>query len=282
MSSAAKPTPKPVVGFVGLGSQGGPMARRIVEAGFPLVLWARRAEALAAYADTAARTALDLDDLGAHCDIVAICVVDDAGVRQVFDAVLPAMRPGTRVIIHSTIHPDTCKTLAAEAAALGVALVDAPVSGGGPGAAAGTLTVMVGGAEADVAAVRPVFETFSGLIAHLGGVGAGQLAKLVNNAQMAANMAIADAGLGAAAALGLDRAAYVDLVKASSGRSFGFDVRARLPDVALFGHGAKLLEKDVGLLSAVLENDPDVERLRAAAQLFLERIARLQVQGVPR
>ena len=275
------PVVKPTVGFVGLGSQGGPMARRIVEAGFPLVLWARRPEGLEPYADTAAQTAADLDDLGARCDIVAICVVDDAGVRQVFDAVLPAMRPGTRIIIHSTIHPDSCMALAAEAAALGVALVDAPVSGGGPGAAAGTLTVMVGGAEADVAAVRPVFETFSGLIAHLGGVGVGQLAKLVNNAQMAANMAIADAGLGAAAALGLDRAAYVELVKASSGRSFGFEVRARLPDVALFGHGAKLLEKDVGLLAAVLGDDPSTAFLRDTAQPFLERIARLQVQGEP-
>lgn len=280
------PAMKPTVGFVGLGSQGGPMARRIVEAGFPLVLWARRPEALAPYADTAAQTAADLDDLGARCDIVAICVVDDAGVRQVFDAVLPAMRPGARIVIHSTIHPDSCAALAAEAAALGVALVDAPVSGGGPGAAAGTLTVMAGGDAADLAAVRPVLETYSGLIAHLGGVGAGQLAKLVNNAQMAANMAIADAGLGAAAALGLDRAAYVDLVKASSGRSFGFEVRARLPDVVLFGHGAKLLEKDVGLLSAVLGDDPDAERLRATAQPFLERIAHLQagaqVQGAPK
>ena len=270
---------RPTVGFVGLGSQGAPMARRIVEAGFPLVLWARRAEALAPYADTAAQTAADLDDLGARCDVVAICVVDDAGVRQVFDAVLPAMRPGSRIVIHSTIHPDSCLTLAAEAAALGVALIDAPVSGGGPGATAGTLTVMVGGAEPDVAAVRSILETFSGLIAHLGGVGAGQLAKLINNAQMAANMAIADAGIGAAAALGLDRAAFVELVKASSGRSFGFEVRARLPDVAMFGHGAKLLEKDVGLLSAVLADNSSAGLLRATAQPFLERIAHAQVQG---
>lgn len=277
------PARKPTVGFVGLGSQGGPMARRIAAAGFPLLLWARRAEALAPFADTSAEAAADLDDLGGRCDIVAICVVDDAGVREVFDAVAPAMRPGGRIVIHSTIHPDSCAALADEAEALSLALVDAPVSGGGPGAAAGTLTVMVGGAEADVAAVRPVFETFAGLIAHLGGVGAGQLAKLVNNAQMAANMAIADAGLGAAEALGLDRAAYVELVKASSGRSFGFEVRARLPDVALFGHGAKLLEKDVGLLSAVLADDPSVAALRAAASPFLERIGRLQagarVQG---
>jgi 3-hydroxyisobutyrate dehydrogenase-like beta-hydroxyacid dehydrogenase len=136
---------KITVGFVGLGSQGGPMARRIVQAGFPLILWARRAEALAPYADTAAQTARDLADLGARCDHVGICVFDDAGVREVCAALLPAMRPGSRIAIHSTVLPETCVELAALAAARGVALIDAPVSGGGPGAAAGTLTVMVGG-----------------------------------------------------------------------------------------------------------------------------------------
>src|SRR5580704_19527184 len=85
------------IGFIGLGSQGGPMARRIVEAGFPLVLWARRPEALAPFADTAAATARDLADLGACCDHLGVCVVDDAGVREVFEAVLPTLRPGSRI-----------------------------------------------------------------------------------------------------------------------------------------------------------------------------------------
>ena len=271
-------TAKPTVGFIGLGSQGGPMARRIVEAGFPLVLWARRPESLSPYADTAAEVAADLADLGARCDHVGICVVDDAGVRLVFDALLPTMRAGSRIAIHSTIHPDSCVALAAQAAERGVALIDAPVSGGGPAAAAGTLTVMVGGDAAAVEAARPVFESFSGMIAHLGGVGAGQLAKLVNNSLMAANMALADAALAAGAGLGLDRAAFVDLVKASSGRSFAFEVRARLPDIALFGHGAALLSKDVGLLATVLKDDPGFATLRGAAEPFLERIARAQAQ----
>jgi 3-hydroxyisobutyrate dehydrogenase len=267
------------VGFVGLGSQGGPMARRIVEAGFPLLLWARRPEALAPYSDTAAELVRDLADLGARSDHVGVCVLDDAGVREVVGALLPTMRAGSRIAIHSTIHPDTCIALAKQAAERGVAVIDAPVSGGGHGAAAGTLTVMVGGDAAVVDAARPVFETFSGLISHLGGVGAGQFAKLVNNSLMAANMALADAALGAGAALGLDRAALIELVKASSGRSYGFEVRARLPDIAMFGHGAKLLAKDVGLLKAILNSEPSTDTLRGAAEPFLERIARAQVPG---
>ncbi len=267
------------VGFVGLGSQGGPMAWRIVEAGFPLLLWARRPETLAPYSDTAAELVRDLADLGARSDHVGVCVVDDAGVREVVGTLLSTMRAGSRIAIHSTIHPNTCIALAKQAAEREVAVIDAPVSGGGPGAAAGTLTVMVGGDAAAVDAARPVFQTFSGLISHLGGVGAGQFAKLVNNSLMAANMALADAALGAGAALGLDRAALIELVKASSGRSYGFEVRARLPDIAMFGHGAKLLAKDVDLLKAVLSGEPCADTLRRAAEPFLERIARAQVPG---
>lgn len=267
------------VGFVGLGSQGGPMARRIAEAGFPLLLWARRPEALVPYRDTAAQFVGDLADLGARSDHVGVCVVDDAGVREVVGGLLPTMRTGSRIAIHSTVHPDTCICLGKLAAECGVALMDAPVSGGGSGAAARTLTVMVGGDVAAVDAARPVFETFSGLISHLGGVGAGQFAKLINNSLMAANMALADAALGVGAALGLDRAALIELVKASSGRSYGFEVRARLSDIAIFGHGARLLVKDLNLLKAVLSNEPCTDTLRGAAEPFLERIARAQVPG---
>lgn len=269
------------VGFVGLGSQGGPMARRIVDAGFPLLLWARRPEALDPYRDTPAEVVRDLAELGARADHVGICVVDDAGVEAVVEALLPTMRAGSRIAIHSTIHPDNCRRLADQAASRGVSLIDAPVSGGGQGAAAGTLTVMVGGEASAVAAAHPVFATFGGLVAHLGGVGAGQLAKLVNNTLMAANMALADAALDAGDSLGLDRGALVALVKASSGRSYGFEVRARLPDVAMFAHGAMLLAKDVGLLGSILGADPAFARLDGAAGPFLDTIRRAGRPGEP-
>jgi 3-hydroxyisobutyrate dehydrogenase-like beta-hydroxyacid dehydrogenase len=265
---------KPTIGFIGLGSQGGPMAQRIIDAGFPTWLWARRAETLAPYANTAAHTANSLAELGAACDHVGICVVDDAGVVATCDALLPAMRPGSIVVIHSTILPETCVSLGKKFAERGIALVDAPVSGGGQGATDRTLTVMVGGDAAAVAAARPVFETFAGLILHLGPIGAGQNAKLVNNTLMAANMALADAALAAAAALSIDRAAFIDLIKVSSGRSFAFDVRARLPDAAMFTHGAALLSKDVGLLGAVLGADPSFAPLHGAAQPFLNRVSK--------
>jgi 3-hydroxyisobutyrate dehydrogenase len=269
----------PTVGFVGLGSQGAPMARRIVEAGFPLLLWARKPEALMSFADTAAESVKDLAELGARADHVGVCVVDDAGVREVVAALLPTLRAGSRIAIHSTVHPETCIELAKRAVEHRVALIDAPVSGGAPAAAAGTLTVMVGGDAAAVADARAVFQAFAGVLVHLGGVGAGQLAKLVNNSLMAANMALADAALEAGATLGLDPAAFADLVKVSSGRSYAFEVRARLPTIGRFAHGAKLLAKDVGLLASILNDDPCCTVLRGAAEPFLDKIAHAQVPG---
>lgn len=256
--------------FIGLGSQGAPMARRMIDAGHPVTLWARRPETLTPFKDTSAKLASNIGELGAIADHVGVCVVDDAGVRDVFTSLLPAMRPGSRIAIHSTVHPATCVELARQAAAREVALIDAPVSGGGPAAAAGALTVMVGGDADVVAQARPVFETFGKLILHLGGVGAGQNAKLVNNALMSAHMGLAHCAFAASATLGLDRSAFRELVNASSGRSYGFEVYARLPSPAAFSHGAPLLMKDVRLLGEVLVGDPSFEPLRDAAMRFLD------------
>lgn len=257
------------IGFIGLGDQGGPMAGRLIAAGHPVVLWARRAESLAPYRDTAATCTDSIAELGAACGFVGICVVDDAGVRQVCDALIPAMAPGGIIAIHSTINPRTCIDLAASARDRGLSLIDAPVSGGGHVAAEGKLTVMVGGDEAPVAIARPIFAAFASLVLHLGGLGAGQNAKLINNTLLAANMALAHHALDAGAALDLDRAALVELIKASSGRSYGFDVRARLPSLAAFAHGGALLAKDSRLLGEVLGDDPGGTALRDVADPFL-------------
>lgn len=259
------------IGFIGLGSQGGPMAERLIAAGHETVLWARRPESLEPYRDTAAQYAASVAELGAQCGIVAICVVDDAGVEAVCADLIPAMAPGGIIIIHSTIHPGSCIVLADKAKAAGLSLVDAPVSGGGGGAAAGTLTVMLGGDEADVARVKPFLEAFAGLIVHLGPVGAGQNAKLINNTLMAAHMGLAHNALLVADRIGIDRKALTELIKVSSGRSFGYEVCARLPQPAAFAHGGALLTKDVRLLGEVMGEDPAYAVLKDVAQPFLDQ-----------
>jgi 3-hydroxyisobutyrate dehydrogenase len=258
------------VGFIGLGSQGAPIARRIVDGGFPLVLWARRPATLAPFADTAAETATSIADLAVRVGHVGVCVVDDADVRHVCNQLLPAMRPGSRIAIHSTVHPDTVVALAKQAAARGLILLDAPVSGGAPAAAAGKLTVMVGGDEADLKAAHPVFASFASTIMRVGAVGAGQMTKLINNSLLAAHMAMAHHALSAAAAYGLDRTALSEVVKVSSGRSFGFEVYSRQASHAAFSHGAKLLAKDVRLLGEALGTHPSFKAFRELAVPFLE------------
>lgn len=257
------------IGFIGLGDQGGPIAGRLIEMGHPVVLWARRPESLEPYQDTAAEVAESIADLGARCGFVGICVVDDAGVRQVCDVLIAAMAPGGIIAVHSTISPRTCIDLAEAARAQGLSLIDAPVSGGGHVAAEGKLTVMVGGDDAPVAAARPIFESIASLILHLGGVGAGQNAKLINNTLLAANIAVAHHAITAADALGLDGPAFIELVKASSGRSFGFEVRARMPAPSAFAHGGALLVKDSRLLREVLGSHPASAGLCGVADPFL-------------
>jgi 3-hydroxyisobutyrate dehydrogenase-like beta-hydroxyacid dehydrogenase len=241
------------VGFIGLGSQGGPMARRIVEGGFDLTLWARRAASVEPYTDTAAKVAATPADLGAASDLVCLCVVGDDDVRQVLlgaegaEGVLAGMKPGGIVAIHSTVHPDTCRELAEVAARQGVTVIDAPVSGGGPAVLEGTLMVMVGGEEADVERVRPVFATYSDAIVHLGELGAGQVAKILNNLQFTANLGSAMSTLELGDALGIARERLCEVLSRGSATSkainsitmFGGTVEGLAPIA-----GA-LLQKDV-------------------------------------
>jgi 3-hydroxyisobutyrate dehydrogenase len=257
-SSAAKtgdvPPPHLTVGFVGLGSQGGPIARRILDTGHATVVWARREAATDEFRSAGAAVAADLADLGARSDVLGVCVVDDDDVRSVLlgpSGALQAMRPGSTVLVHATLHPDTCRELEAVASASGVHLLDAPVSGGGAAAAAGTLLVLVGGDATSLSRVRGVVASYGDPIIHVGGMGAGQLAKLVNNALMAAQLALADDAASLARQLGLDADTLVGALGHGSGSSFALGVFGRLGGLDGFGHGATLLAKDIGILAAV-------------------------------
>jgi 3-hydroxyisobutyrate dehydrogenase-like beta-hydroxyacid dehydrogenase len=257
-------------GFIGLGDQGGPIARRMIDAGLPVALWARRPETLEAFSDTSADLMPDIAAFAEVVDYVAICVVDDKGMREVCARLMPLLGAGSCIVIHSTVSPELCRELNREAQTAGLKLIDAPVSGGSPAAKEGKLTVMVGGDTEVLEDIRPVLQTFSRLIVHLGEVGAGQHAKLLNNSMLAANIGVAHHCLEAARALSLDRQAFLELINASSGRSFGFEVRARMPGPESFQHGAKLLAKDVALLEDALRQSPDFPPIRDASRVFLD------------
>ena len=239
------------LGFVGLGSQGGPMARRIVDADYPTTLWARRAASLEPFADTAASVAASPAELGAASDVLGVCVVDDAGVDEVLrgpEGALAAMADGSVVIVHSTVHPTTCLRLQEDFPNLHV--LDAPVSGGGHKAATGELLVMVGGAADVVARCRPVLETFGDPVLHLGPLGSGQEAKLLNNAVFAAQLAVAADVFALADTRHLDQQAVATILSSGSGRSYAAEVVAGsgFGLEALAPLAGELLAKDVGIL----------------------------------
>ncbi|AYJ85279.1 NAD(P)-dependent oxidoreductase (plasmid) [Sphingomonas paeninsulae] len=257
------------VGFIGLGNQGAPIAERIARADYDLTLWARRPESLQILAGKA-KVAGSITELAASVDILCICVVDDAGVRDVCDAALVAMTPGSMIAIVSTVHPDTCRSIGKAAALRRIAVIDAPVSGGAIAALAGTLTVMMGGSQADCARFAPLAETFASLVVRLGEIGSGQAAKLINNALLTANLMLAHEAAFCGSVLGLESAALSRVIAASSGNSEAHAILSRLPDLQSFAHGARLLAKDVDLFAALLTREGGTaEHIVGEASAFL-------------
>jgi 3-hydroxyisobutyrate dehydrogenase len=171
-------------GFVGLGSIGQPMARRLVTGGLETTVFDVAEPAVAAVVAAGARGAASARDVAAAADVVGVCVRDDADVRAVVlgdQGLLAGAAPGTVIAIHSTILPRTVLEMAEAAGRAGVAVVDACVTGGPMGAERGTLTYMVGGEPAHVERCRPVFATAAAKIVHTGALGTGAATKLCNN-----------------------------------------------------------------------------------------------------
>lgn len=246
-------TAKPMrVGFIGLGSQGAPMAQRIVAAGYPTTLWARRPVTLEPFADTTARVASSPAELARVSDLVCVCVLGDADVREVVtgaQGVLTGMRTGGIIAVHSTVHPDTCRQLADVAAEQGISLIDAAVSGGAPAVTQGRLLVMAGGPAEVVERCRPVFETYANPIVHLGDIGSGQVTKLLNNLLFTANLATAASTLVLGRELGVDEARLGEVIAHGSANSYALArILAGTLD-AIANHAGHTLRKDVQLVA---------------------------------
>ena len=215
-----------VAGFIGLGNMGRPMAMRIARAGLPLRLWARRPETLEDLLGGKVQACASPRALGAAADVIGLCVRTDAEVLDVVlrepDGLLGGMRPGSVLLIHATVSPGTIDVLSAAAAARGVALLDAPVSGGAKAAEAGTLTVVLGGDAGIVAKARSVLDTYATHTPHVGGLGAAQIVKLLNNNLCYANVAMGLQAIALAEQLGLDAKMAASVIATSSGASHGF------------------------------------------------------------
>jgi 3-hydroxyisobutyrate dehydrogenase len=247
------------VGFVGLGDQGEPMARRSLDAGHELSVFSRRPEQAQPLVSRGAVQAESLRALAARSDLLGVCVGTDADVWEVAEATLGELRPGSILAVHSTVDPQTCIRIGAKARQRGVAVIDAPVSGGRARAFAGGLTVMVGGEVTAVNRARPVFETFGALVLHVGDLGAGEVLKLANNYLFAAQVALTDQMLDPCRELGLDVVQSMTAIASSTGSSRAIqmfvdgDHRSGFPrHSAGRARGAELLAKDIRLVDSLL------------------------------
>lgn len=244
--------------WIGLGQMGLPMALNLRAAGHdvtgvevsPVAAAAARAEGIV--------LADELIDAVAGADMVFTMLPNGELVQQVLleSGVLDAVPAGTVVVDCSTIDVGQAKALHEEAAKRDLIFLDAPVSGGISGAAAGTLTIMVGGTEDAVAASRPVLEAMGANVLHVGGAGAGQTSKLVNNMILGINLAAACEGVALAERLGLDPQVLFDVVTRSSGDSWAIRTWYPSPGVVesaasnrdwVPGFSTSLLVKDLGL-----------------------------------
>ncbi len=192
------------VGFIGLGAMGAPMAGHLAARGLLAVVDNRtRSKADVLASQLGVRAAASHADFAA-CDVVALCVSMDADVLQQVEALAPVLKAGAVVVDHSTVSVGTARRAQALLAARGIGFVDAPVSGGVEGARNGKLSVMAGGSEADLAVARPALEAYAARITHMGGTGAGQATKAVNQVLVAGiNEAVCE-GLALGEKLGLD------------------------------------------------------------------------------
>lgn len=229
------------------------MAMRLLEAGHAVAVWARRAEATAPLVAAGATACASPAAVAAASEVVFTIVTYGRDVEAVVfgeRGLAEGFSPGSLLVDMSTIAPGLARDLAARLSAQGVAMLDAPVSGGGVGAAAGTLAIMVGGAAAPFARVRPLLDVLGKTIVHVGDNGTGQVAKACNQMVMVAAIEAVAEAMRLATAAGVDPARVRDALSGGSAASRVLDVFGKRMVERDFAAGvaARLHHKDFGIL----------------------------------
>jgi 3-hydroxyisobutyrate dehydrogenase len=217
------------VGFIGLGIMGRGMAANLLKAGFELTVWNRTIARMDELVAQGARAGANPADVAGRSDIVVVCVSDTPDVQTVVlgeQGVLRGARPGSLLIDCSTISPQATREIATRLAQNGVYMLDAPVSGGSEGAAKGTLSIMVGGAAEQFERALPIFQAMGKTVTHVGGAGAGQTVKLVNQVLVVGNCLAMCEALLLAQAGGVDLQKTYDAISQGAAGSWMFTNRA--------------------------------------------------------
>lgn len=261
------------IGFVGLGAMGRPMATRIAGAGhLPVVFDVDTAAAQRLATEANVRIAKDREDFR-ETDIVVTMLPTSAIVREALlgaGGIAAVLRSGALIIDMSSSEPEDTKKLGAELAGKGIALVDAPVSGGVPRATNGQLTIMIGGTPADIQRARPVLELMGSKLFEVGALGAGHAMKALNNYVSAAAFEATSEALLIGKRFGIDPTQLIDILNVSTGRNFHSELSMK--DHVIGGRYAAgfllaLAAKDVRIaagLAAAMKIDAPMLKLSAA------------------
>ncbi len=250
------------VGFIGVGTMGRPMALNLLRAGHELTVYDVVPAAATALTEAGARAAGSPREAAAAAEVVISMLPASAHVVAAMfgaDGAIEGLRPGVTLIDMSTIDPGTTKRVAEAVAAKGARMLDAPVSGSSTGAAAGTLTIMVGGDPETFAAQRDLLGAMGGNVIHCGPVGMGETVKLANNLIAAISMAAVAEGFALGVRAGADPRVLFDVISKSSGNCWTLQTRPPVPglvegspadDDFAPGFMTDLMHKDLGLALA--------------------------------
>jgi 2-hydroxy-3-oxopropionate reductase len=225
-----------IIGFIGLGIMGKPMARNLMKAGYPLVVHNRSRAAVEELSKEGAQVATSSQEVAAQSEVVITMLPDSPDVELVYagdQGVFAGVKPATLLIDMSSISPVVARKLATEAERRGCDMLDAPVSGGEAGAISATLSIMIGGKTPAVERATPIFQTLGKNIVHVGTAGAGQVTKAANQMVVGATIAIVSEALVLAAKAGVDPA------KVRQALLGGF-AQSKI----LEAHGQKMLERN--------------------------------------
>ncbi len=261
------------IGFIGLGNMGAPMAANLARAGHAVTGF----DLVTPCPDGVSR-AEDVQGAARDADVVVTMLPNGAILRDVAAQLIPAMKVGAVLCDCSTVDVDSARAVADMAVTAGLDALDAPVSGGVGGAAAGTLTFMVGGSDTAFATVLPLFDVMGQKAVHCGGAGAGQAAKICNNMILGATMAVTCEAFALADKLGLARARMFDVVSTSSGYSWSMNAYCPAPGIGPQspadndykpGFAAELMLKDLRLSQQAAEAvDADTPMGARATELY--------------
>jgi 3-hydroxyisobutyrate dehydrogenase len=271
-------------GFIGLGSMGAPIARRLARTGFTVIGCDNSAEMLTAFDEPGTSTTTDTMETARGSELLGICVRTDEQLESVVQGgkLFEALGAGNVLILHSTVSPDLARKLGELAKTYGVGFVDVGVSGGGPAAIEGQLSLFVGAEPADLERARPWLEAISKKMTHLGPVGKGQEGKLLNNLISIANYGMSAAIMDVAKGMGFDTDTLTEAFAAGSANSFALKVgpgfvkpREGLGATGSFIGLHDLLKKDVDHCRDLPTSDPvALAALLASCDTMLARIKR--------